>query len=170
MQLFFWHLLWKPNTAPSVNFRMQCGRWLLENWFQLSTLKDRTVTCLNSGSTFYASALQKKMSEVWRHVTMVARFLDLNNLSWQRWSFALSNDKRKVWATVLFLSVIMHRKVIHDSFFVFCFSAIFAGPRNFASMATWRDDFSSLLRTGRSGAAWLAWMCIFVIFKKLKRN
>ena len=26
----------------------------------------------------------------------------------------MSNDKRKVWATVLFLTVIMYRKVIHD--------------------------------------------------------
>ena len=51
---------------------------------------------------------------MWRHVTMVAKFLDLNNLSWQRRPFALSNDKRKVWATVLFLTVIMYRKVIHD--------------------------------------------------------
>ena len=43
--------------------------------------------------------------EVWRHVTMVATFLGLNNLSWQRWPFALSNNGRKVWATVfLFLS------------------------------------------------------------------
>ena len=35
--------------------------------------------------------------EVWRHVTMVAKFLDLNNFSWQRRPFALLNDGRKVW-------------------------------------------------------------------------
>ena len=29
---------------------------------------------------------------MWCQFTMVARFLDLNNLSWQRWPFALSND------------------------------------------------------------------------------
>ena len=39
---------------------------------------------------------------------MVAKFLDLNKV------IALSNGKRKVWATVLFLTVIMYRKVIHD--------------------------------------------------------
>ena len=33
--------------------------------------------------------------EVWHHVTMAAKFLDLNNFSQQ---FALSNDGRKVWA------------------------------------------------------------------------
>ena len=32
---------------------------------------------------------------------MVAKFLDLNNLSWRRRPFALSNDGIKVWATVL---------------------------------------------------------------------
>jgi len=61
------------------------------------------------------------LGEVWRHVTMVAKFLDLNNFSWRRRSFALLNDGRKVWVTVLFLSAIMHRKVIHVSFFFFFF-------------------------------------------------
>ena len=49
---------------------------------------------------------------------------------------------RKVWVTVLFLSAILHRKL-----FSFFFSAIIAGLRllrstNFATMATWRNDFS----------------------------
>ena len=39
--------------------------------------------------------------------------------------FALSKNGRKLWATVLFLSAITHRKVIHFNFF----SAVFAGPR-----------------------------------------
>ena len=52
---------------------------------------------------------------------MVAKFLDLNNLSWGRRSLALSNDRGKVWATVLFLRAIMHRKFIHVNFFVFFF-------------------------------------------------
>ena len=38
----------------------------------------------------------------------------------------LSNDGKKSWATVLFLSAIKYRKVIHVNFFAF--SAIFAGP------------------------------------------
>ena len=45
---------------------------------------------------------------------------------------SLSNDGRKVWTTVLFLSTIMFQKVIQScqffSFLFFCF-AIFAGPR-----------------------------------------
>ena len=59
------------------------------------------------------------LGEVWRHVTTVAKFLDLNNFSWRRRTFALLNDGRKVWVTVLFLSATMHRKVIHVSFFFF---------------------------------------------------
>ena len=59
--------------------------------------------------------------EVWRHVTMVAKILDLKNFSWQRRPFALSNDGRKVWAIVLSLSA-MHRKFIRVNFFVFFFS------------------------------------------------
>lgn len=44
-----------------------------------------------------------------------------NYLSWQRLSFALSNDRTKVWAPVLFLSLVMHRKVMHvNSFFFLC--------------------------------------------------
>ena len=75
------------------------------------------------------------------------KFLDLNNFSWQRRPFALLSDGRKVWVTVLFLSAIMHRKVIHVNFFFFFFSAILAGPRfvedqKFSIMATWRNDYS----------------------------
>ena len=65
--------------------------------------------------------------DVWGRVTMVAKFLDLNNLSWQRRPFALSNDGRKLWATILILSAIMHRS--HACHLYRFFSAIFAGPR-----------------------------------------
>ena len=63
---------------------------------------------------------------------MEAKFLDLRNLSLQRRPSALSNDGRKVWATVLFLSAIVHRKVIHVIsflFFFFSFFLTFARPR-----------------------------------------
>ena len=52
---------------------------------------------------------------------MEAKLMDLNNLSWQRWLFALPNDEEKyiVWATTLFLSSIMHRKVIQVKHFIF---------------------------------------------------
>ena len=62
--------------------------------------------------------------EVWRHVTMEAKFLNLDNLSWRGQSFALSNDERIVWTTVLFLSAIIYSKVIHVNFFVFFFCYI----------------------------------------------
>ena len=65
--------------------------------------------------------------EVRRHVTMVAKLLNLNNLSWQRRPFALSSDGRKVWATVLFPSAIMKRKVVLVNFSFF--SAKFTGAR-----------------------------------------
>ena len=55
---------------------------------------------------------------------MVSKFLDLKNLSWQSRPFLLSNNRRKVWATVLFLSAIIHRKVIHVNCFVFSFCHI----------------------------------------------
>ena len=37
----------------------------------------------------------------WRHVTMVTKFLNLSNISWQRRPFAYEG---KIWATILFLS------------------------------------------------------------------
>ena len=55
---------------------------------------------------------------------MVTKFLDLNNISGGRRSFVLSNDGGKVWATVLFLNAIMHRKFIYVNFFVFFFCYI----------------------------------------------
>ena len=86
----------------------------------------------------------------WRQVTMVAKFLDLNYCSWHWRSFALTNDRRKLWATVLFLSAIRQLKVIHVNFFVFY--AILEGPGRFllrsrkvATMAAWRNEFFSLL-------------------------
>ena len=44
---------------------------------------------------------------------MVAKILDLNSLSGQRQSFALSNDERKVIAAVLFLSAIFYYYFCH---------------------------------------------------------
>ena len=78
-----------------------------------------------------------------------SKFLILTDLSWQRWLFALSNDGRKAWANVLFLSAIMHRnKVIHVNFFSFfcliCRTTICWDPEFFATMTTWRNDFCSL--------------------------
>ena len=41
----------------------------------------------------------------------------------------MTNDRRKLWAIVLFLSVVRYRNVIHVNFFVF--SAILAGLGRF---------------------------------------
>ena len=67
--------------------------------------------------------------------------LDLNNLSWQGRPFACSNDG-KVWATVLFLSAIMHKKGIHVNFFVL-FVAWTTVCSDFDTMATRHSDVSS---------------------------
>ena len=60
----------------------------------------------------------------------------------------LSNDGRKAWATILFQSAIMHRKVIRVIFFRFFLPYLrdhgILRSRNFDTMATWRNDFSSL--------------------------
>ena len=61
---------------------------------------------------------EEKRGEMCRPVIMVAQFLDLKNLSWQRRPFALSNDGRNVWANVLFPSGTMHTKVTHANFFL----------------------------------------------------
>ena len=77
-------------------------------------------------------------------VTIVAKFMDLpvNNLSWQRLLFAWSNNGRKVWATVWFLSAVMHRKVMHVHFFRFYLP--YLQDQKFAPMATWSNNFSLL--------------------------
>ena len=66
---------------------------------------------------------------------MVAKCLNLNNLFSQRRPFAVSNDGRIVWATVLFLSVIMHWTVIYVN--IFRFPAKFAGPRFVETQTFW---------------------------------
>ena len=88
---------------------------------------------------------------VWRHVTMVAKFLDLSITSWDRRPFALLDDGRKVLATVLFLSAILYEKVINVIFFLVLLNFLpylqeqgFLRSRNFTAMATRRNDSFSL--------------------------
>ena len=108
------------------------------------------------------------MREEWRHVTMVAKFRDLNNLSWQKWPFVLSNDKRKVWPTVLFLTVIMHRKVIHDGFFVFSFFRHIWRTAKFCyhGNLTWR--LLLFVPGGREPLGWLE--CLYLSFLKREKG
>ena len=88
---------------------------------------------------FWSTSIERR---VWDHPTMVAKSLDLNSLCWWRRPFALSNDARKEWATVLFLSAIVHRKVINVNFFVSFFAAIFAGARFVKIQKFWYHGFS----------------------------
>ena len=75
---------------------------------------------------------------------MVARFLDHNNLSWQRQHLHHRMMQERYglrWATVLFPSAIRHRKVKHVNFFIFFLPYLqdhgLLRSRNFASMAKW---------------------------------
>ena len=81
--------------------------------------------------------------EVWRHVAMAARFLDFTNLSRQGRSFALLDDGRKVIWITSFDPSRHQAPENHTCQFVVFFPAMFA--RNFATLATWRDDFSLFL-------------------------
>ena len=77
---------------------------------------------------------------------MVAKFVVLNNLSWQIRPFALSNDGKKEEATGLFQSATVHEKVIRVSLFRFFLSYLrehgLLRSNGFAIMATWRNFFS----------------------------
>ena len=80
---------------------------------------------------------------------MVAKLLDFNNISWQRWPFALANDGRKVCS----ISGVIDRKFIPVHFFFFFFLPClqdhsFLRSRNFVTMATWRNDFSIVYTLG----------------------
>ena len=86
---------------------------------------------------------------------MEAKFLDLNNLSLQRRPFALSNDGRNVWATVLFkVQSCTGKSSTSFLFFSFFFLTYLQDhglliSRNFATMVTWRNDLSSKKRDKR---------------------
>ena len=102
---------------------------------------------------------------------MVAKFLDLNNLSSQQQPFALSNDGSEAWATVLLLGAIIHRKVIHVNFFSFFFlpdlqDHSLLRSRHFATMVTQHDNFSPLLQSLQT----LQESCIYIHLLKLSAS
>ena len=127
MGLFGWHYLvfhWLLRVAretwskfPPQNIPM------VQHRPNLKPIERRSVTSHSHGSKFSGS-LQSFLTE-----TVKVRL----------------NDWRKVWATVLFL-----RAVIHVSFLVFfchmCSITVCWDPENFATIANWRNDFSSLFR------------------------
>ena len=89
-----------------------------------------------------------EVSMEWRRVT--SRYHGSKNfwISTKRRAFALAKDGRIVWNTFFFLSAVKHRKVIHFKASVFPPYLQLRGllrSRNFATMATWRNDVSSLL-------------------------
>ena len=71
-------------------------------------------------------------------VTMVAKFLELNNLSWQRQPFALSNDGKNSRATVWFLSAIMLIPVIF--FFFLPYQGLLI-----SNVVMWYNDISTIV-------------------------
>ena len=71
-------------------------------------------------------------------VTMVAKFLELNNLSWQRQPFALSNDGKNSRATVWFLSAIMLIPVIF--FFFLPYQGLLR-----SNVVMWYHDVSTIV-------------------------
>ena len=80
-------------------------------------------------------------------------------MNWRFCQFVnLSNDGRKVWATVLFLGAFMHSKVIHVNFFNFFLPYLqdhgLLRSRNFASMTVWRDDAWRRLVSGADLGGW----------------
>ena len=79
--------------------RFLCKRLNVSSTSTISTFRNKD-SVLNS----LQDQLLNVLTIVWRHVAMVAKFLDHNNLTWQRRPFALSNDGRKVWTTVFFFS------------------------------------------------------------------
>ena len=90
---YFFHWAWMQYLR--MQHWTNCKRWNGAN-----TICQERSRCRNrcGGLSFLWRG------EVWRHIAMVEKFLDLNNRSWQRRSFLLLNDGRKVWTAVLFLS------------------------------------------------------------------
>ena len=99
---------------------------------------------------------------------MVARFLDQNNLSWQRQHLhrRMMQERHGLrWATVFFLSAIRHRKVIHVNFFIFfchiCRTTVYWDP---GILLAWQSDvnnFSSLHKAKQHKCQPLYAQCLF---------
>ena len=100
---------------------------------------------------FHSNSFSNKYTEwrgeVWGQVTMVPKVLNLNNLSWQRQPFALSNDGRKGYC---FVRECNHAQESHTCHFCHFFLPCLQDHRllrswNFVTLSTWCNDFSSVL-------------------------
>lgn len=79
---------------------------------------------------------------MWCHVTIVAKFMDLTNSSWQRRPFSLWNDGRREWE----LPFVPERNNAQESHrstsIVFIFFCHTCKTMVCWDTATWRNDFS----------------------------
>ena len=102
---------------------------------------------------------------------MVARFLDHNNLSWQRQHLhrQMMQERYRLyrlrWATVLFLSAIRHRNVIHVNFFIFfchiCRTTVYWDPWILLARQSDINNFSSLHQAKQHRCQPLHEECLF---------
>ena len=102
---------------------------------------------------------------------MVARFLDHNNLSWQRQHLhrQMMQERYRLyglrWAIVLFLSAIRHRNVIHVNFFIFfchiCRTTVYWDPGILLARQSDVDNFSSLHQAKQHRCQPLHEECLF---------
>ena len=128
-------IFWSKLSPLSLILETLNQRKMIRNVFTGGTIQ-------RTNKQLLAAACSTKNIEVWRHVTMGAKFLDLNNLSWQRQPFALSNYRSKVWAAILFLWETGHGKVLQCQMFRF-FCYIWR-IWNFTTFATRRNYYPSL--------------------------
>ena len=119
---------------PPLIFRPNWGPKDWQNFF----LETRPPPPLISGSGWLSPPPLSEGLDLPLRVTMVATFLELNNLSWQRQPFALSNDGKNSRATVLFLSAIMLTPVIF--FFFLPYQGLLR-----SNVVMWYNDVSTIV-------------------------
>ena len=117
-------------------------------YFQFQTMVSRMVWERTSSMVLVNRC--SPLREVWRHFNKLAKFLDLNNRSWD-WDGQLHRRTIEEKYRLRFFSLLQSctEKSLHVNFFVF-FPAKFAGPQfveiqKRITLATWRNDFYSLL-------------------------
>ena len=109
-----------------------------EAWRTDKTFFLRLGPPLISGSGWLSPPPLSEGLDLPLQVTMVAKFLELNNLSWQRQPFALSNDGKDSRATVWFLSAIMLIPVIF--FFFLPYQGLLR-----SNVVMWCNDVSTIV-------------------------